>query len=79
MAVCRAVLPEPVLLFADEPTGNLDPVNAARVLDILFGFAERSGSTLVTVTHDHELLPRFERVVDFKGLHVAAAPENPAS
>jgi len=79
VAVCRAVLPEPVLLFADEPTGNLDPVNAARVLDILFGFAERSGSTLVTVTHDHELLPRFERVVDFKGFHVAAAPENPAS
>ncbi len=79
VAVCRAVLPEPVLLFADEPTGNLDPVNAARVLDILFGFAERSGSTLVTVTHDHELLPRFERVVDFKEFHVAAAPENPAS
>jgi len=79
VAVCRAVLPEPVLLFADEPTGNLDPVNAARVLDILFGFAERSGSTLVTVTHDHEILPRFERVVDFKGFHVAAAPENPAS
>ncbi len=79
VAVCRAVLPEPVLLFADEPTGNLDPVNAARVLDILFGFAERSGSTLVTVTHDHELLPRFERVVDFQGFHVAAAPENPAS
>ncbi len=79
VAVCRAVLPEPVLLFADEPTGNLDPVNAARVLDILFGLAERSGSTLVTVTHDHELLPRFERVVDFKGFHVAAAPENPAS
>jgi len=79
VAVCRAVLPEPVLLFADEPTGNLDPVNAARVLDILFGLAERSGSTLVTVTHDHELLPRFERVVDFKEFQVAAAPENPAS
>ncbi len=79
VAVCRAVLPEPVLLFADEPTGNLDPVNAARVLDILFGFAERSGSTLVTVTHDHELLPRFERVVDFKEFQVATAPENPAS
>jgi ABC-type lipoprotein export system ATPase subunit len=69
VAVCRAVLPEPVLLFADEPTGNLDPVNAKRVLDILFNYAERSGSTLLTVTHDHELLPRFERVVDFKELH----------
>jgi ABC-type lipoprotein export system ATPase subunit len=79
VAVCRAVLPEPVLLFADEPTGNLDPVNAARVLDILFGLAERSGSTLVTVTHDRELLPRFERVVDFKEFQVATAPENPTS
>ncbi len=79
VAVCRAVLPEPVLLFADEPTGNLDPANTTRVLDILFGFAERSGSTLVTVTHDHELLPRFERVVDFKEFHVAAAPQNPPS
>ena len=79
VAVCRAVLPEPVLLFADEPTGNLDPANTTRVLDILFGFAERSGSTLVTVTHDHELLPRFEHVVDFKEFHVAAAPQNPPS
>ena len=76
VAVCRAVLPEPVLLFADEPTGNLDPANTTRVLDILFGFAERSGSTLVTVTHDHELLPRFGRVVDFKEFHVSGlAPE----
>jgi len=80
VAVCRAVLPEPVLLLADEPTGNLDPVNTTRVLDILFGFAERSGSTLVTVTHDHELLPRFARVVDFKNYHVTgAASEGRAS
>jgi putative ABC transport system ATP-binding protein len=72
VAVCRAVLPEPVLLFADEPTGNLDPVNTTRVLDILFGFAERSGSTLITVTHDRELLPRFEHVVDFKDFQLAS-------
>jgi ABC-type lipoprotein export system ATPase subunit len=69
VGVCRAVLTEPVLLFADEPTGNLDPVNREKVLDILFDYAKRSGTTLLTVTHDHEILDRFERVVDFKTFH----------
>jgi len=66
VAVCRAVLPQPIMLLADEPTGNLDPVNKWRVLDILFEYAEKSGTTLVAVTHDHEVLERFQRVVDFK-------------
>jgi putative ABC transport system ATP-binding protein len=66
VAVCRAVLPDPALILADEPTGNLDPVNAGRVLDILFEHTRRSGATLLAVTHDHDLLGRFERVVDFK-------------
>ncbi len=66
VAVCRAVLPQPIMLLADEPTGNLDPVNKWRVLDILFDYAERSGTTLVAVTHDHEVLERFQRVLDFK-------------
>jgi len=68
VAVCRAVLPEPALLLADEPTGNLDPVNAARVLDILFDYVEQNGATLAAVTHDHDLLERFERVIDLKEL-----------
>ena len=68
VAVCRAVLTEPAVLMADEPTGNLDPLNKGRVLDILFDYAEASGTTLLTVTHDHDLLERFERVVDFKEL-----------
>jgi len=67
VAVCRAVLPQPTLLLADEPTGNLDPANKGRVLDILFDYAGRTGTTLITVTHDHDLLERFDRVVDFKG------------
>ena len=70
VAVCRAVLPNPVLLLADEPTGNLDPHNAARVLDILFDYVARSEATLLAVTHDHDLLERFERVVDFKQFQV---------
>ncbi len=69
VAVCRALLTEPVLLLADEPTGNLDPGNKGRVLDILFDYAERSSATLVTVTHDLDLMDRFSRVVDFRQFH----------
>jgi ABC-type lipoprotein export system ATPase subunit len=69
-AVCRALLPEPDLLLADEATGNLDPANKLRILDLLFQTAERKKSTLVAVTHDHELLSRFDRVIDFQQLQV---------
>jgi len=65
-AVCRALVADPPLLLADEPTGNLDPANKARVLDLLFEVARERGATLVTVTHDHELLSRFDRVIDFR-------------
>jgi len=65
VAVCRALLPEPALILADEPTGNLDPANKGRVLDILFEYVKKNGTTLVTVTHDHDLLDRFARVVEF--------------
>ena len=66
VAVCRAVLPQPRLLLADEPTGNLDPVNAARVLDILFDYAGDSGATFVAVTHDQSLVSRFAQTIDMK-------------
>jgi putative ABC transport system ATP-binding protein len=65
-AVCRALMTEPALLLADEPTGNLDPDNKSRVLDILFDYASDRGATLIAVTHDHELVPRFSRSIDFK-------------
>ncbi len=69
VAVCRAVRTDPPLLLTDEPTGNLDPVNRERVLDILFDYVEDSGTTLVSVTHDHEILKRFGRVTDFRDFH----------
>ena len=68
VAICRALLAEPGLLLADEPTGNLDPRNKGRVLDILVTQAEEHGSTLLTVTHDHGLLDRFDRVLDLSEL-----------
>ena len=65
VAICRALLPRPELLLADEPTGNLDPKNKDRILDQLFQQAESAEATLVMVTHDHALLDRFDRVIDF--------------
>ena len=72
VAVCRAILPEPRLLLADEPTGNLDPASKDRVLDIVFAYVQRVSATFITVTHDHALLGRFERIVDFKSFHTAS-------
>ncbi len=69
VAVCRALVTEPSLLLADEPTGNLDPANKFRVIDILRDYAKEHGATLLTVTHDHDLLGRFERVIDIKSIH----------
>ena len=68
VAVCRALIAEPELILADEPTGNLDPTNKKRVLDILIDYAEEHAATLLMVTHDRDLLERFERVIDFKAL-----------
>ena len=65
-AICRAMLPQPQLILADEATGNLDPINKTRILELLFKAVEGENATLLAVTHDHELLPRFDRVVDFK-------------
>jgi putative ABC transport system ATP-binding protein len=70
VAVCRAVLPEPTLLLTDEPTGNLDPANKGRVLDLILEHVAGSGATLVTVTHDHDLLNHFDRVIDIKDFGV---------
>jgi ABC-type lipoprotein export system ATPase subunit len=76
-AVCRALIAEPDLLLADEPTGNLDPANKGRVLDILFDYAEERGATLLTVTHDHDLLGRFGRVIDLGTFHSVAGGSPP--
>lgn len=65
VAICRALLPQPNLVLADEATGNLDPRNKGQILELLFDSVEAHGATLLAVTHDHELLPHFDRVVDF--------------
>ena len=65
-AICRALLPQPRLILADEATGNLDPDNKTRILDLLFRAVKEHDTTLLAVTHDHELLKRFDRIIDFK-------------
>ena len=65
-AICRALLPQPKLILADEATGNLDPVNKTHILDLLFRSVEEHDATLLAVTHDHELLGHFDRVIDFQ-------------
>ncbi len=73
-AICRALLPKPDLILADEATGNLDPANKTRILDLLFKSVEDHDATLVAVTHDHELLPRFDRVIDFQSFQSGDGP-----
>ncbi len=65
VAICRALVTQPKLILSDEATGNLDPDSKVRILDLLFDQASKAGAAVLAVTHDHELLPRFERVIDF--------------
>ena len=66
VAICRALLLSPRIILADEPTGNLDPVNSERIVRLLLEESFRANATLIMVTHDHSLLPHFERVVPFE-------------
>ncbi len=67
VAVARAFVTEPKLLFADEPTGNLDSTTGEQVIELLFEMNRERGATLVLVTHDPELAQRCDR-----RLHIAA-------
>jgi len=73
VAICRALLPGPKLILADEATGNLDPRNKGHILELLFESVAAHDATLLAVTHDHELLPRFDRVVDFSDFRAGEA------
>jgi len=68
VAACRALLLNPSLVLADEPTGNLDPENKLTVLNKLVEDCKQQQRILLTVTHDHSLLPSFDRVIDIASL-----------
>lgn len=67
VAMARAFMTDPKILFADEPTGNLDEENAAHITDLLFSMNREQGTTLVLVTHNLELARRTQRVLRMKG------------
>jgi putative ABC transport system ATP-binding protein len=66
VAVCRAMLNNPPVLLADEPTGNLDQENKQNIVDLLVEQARHNNSTLLMVTHDESLLARFDSVLDMR-------------
>jgi putative ABC transport system ATP-binding protein len=67
VALARAFAPEPAILFADEPTGNLDAVTGAAILDLVAALRARRGTTLVLVTHDLEIARSAQRRVHLRG------------
>jgi putative ABC transport system ATP-binding protein len=72
VAIARAFATEPAILFADEPTGNLDNVTGERVIDLLFRLNRDKGTTLVLVTHDEHLASRCKRLIHLEAGRVAS-------
>jgi putative ABC transport system ATP-binding protein len=70
VAMARAFITQPDILFADEPTGNLDEATAETVTDLLFSLNRESGTTLVLVTHNMELASHTHRILELRGGHL---------
>ena len=75
VALARAFAPDPRLLLADEPTGNLDEETGAMVMDLLFSLSRDRGATLVLITHDAALAARCSRVVRVRDGRMADAAD----
>ena len=67
VAMARAFITDPKILFADEPTGNLDEENAQHIKELLFGMNKEKGTTLLLVTHNLELAQRTRRILRMRG------------
>ena len=64
LAICRALITDPCIIMADEPTGNLDAGNTDAIMELIRNQARRRDATFVMITHEHNLLDRFDHVVD---------------
>lgn len=72
LAIARAIVNEPQIIFADEPTGNLDSATGAVVEDFLFNYVKERGATLIVVTHDEELANKCDARIDIKDGKISA-------
>jgi putative ABC transport system ATP-binding protein len=70
LAVARAIVNKPQILFADEPTGNLDSTTGEKIEDLLFDYNKLSGSTLIIVTHDPDLAAKCDIQIQIKDGHI---------
>lgn len=70
VGIARALAPRPALIFADEPTGNLDATTGKAIVDLLFGRLAETGATLVLITHDASLAALCDRVIEMKDGHI---------
>lgn len=72
VAIARAVAPRPAIIFADEPTGNLDAVTGAAIVDLLFARKQAADATLIIITHDPALADRCGRIVEMRDGRIVA-------
>lgn len=72
-AIARAIAPRPAILFADEPTGNLDAETGRAVLDLMFARRAETGTTLLMITHDEAVARRCDRVIEMRDGRLADA------
>jgi predicted ABC-type transport system involved in lysophospholipase L1 biosynthesis ATPase subunit len=70
VAIARALINDPAIVFADEPTGNLDTTNGEAIMELLGGLVREKQKTLVVVTHDQDLAARGDRVVHIRDGHL---------
>lgn len=77
VALARAFMVRPPILMADEPTGNLDSVNGAHVLELLISLNRREGTTLVLVTHDRSLTAHADRIVTLRDGRIVSDEQQP--
>ena len=71
VVIARALINNPKIIFADEPTGNLDSVTGKKIEDLLFELNKKAGITLIVVTHDPDLAKRFDRQIHIKDGQIA--------
>lgn len=79
LAIARAIVNEPQIIFADEPTGNLDSVTGEKVEDMLFGYNKEKGVTLIIVTHDADLAAKCDMQINIKDGQIESIRDSSAA